>query len=734
MSDIKIGNIDAGQLLENTIKTGQDTIKNAEKGLGQLLGINKANAPNESPLQQLSNIGQNIVNTAQNLENNIVNFGASFLKSNLNIPFNNNAKSNNSSNLSDSILQNGSTGTDVKNLQQALANLGFSPGDIDGDFGSQTQAALTAFQQAAGISADGIYGPETKAALNSFNNTDSIAAKPKSNPTNTTTNTPNNTPATNSSSNNNTTKTTTSQFSSLPNTSEINRLRQLANRPDVAALLNTIATTEGTKGQNGIDGYNVVVYGTVKDAPSDPGLVGKSNVKVPDLNYYHDIFVHVGPGLDADVSGRYQFQIETYHSLAKEIGLPEVKTPAPDYKGRTTSPVFTPEAQDLAAVRLLEKTGAIAALNRGDVAGAIEAAGTQWASLPTAGGGGIGDSTGQGHYSLTQATNIYQQALANTKNNPGAPYTKVSGGTVDGITQTSTNPAIAGLTPTSKNVNVSLISQQIQQGKVFKIGDKGEDVKQLKLMLGFKDPNGEFGKTTEEAVKAFQANNNIQQNGMVGKDTFAALKQATETSNVPAGVISSSKINGPLAISESGRRALNDMFKAGLANINAPTLGNCLNLVAGVESYSYINQAAKAGSPQWAKVFNDLFDRGPANSDEQYYTNGFAVGVGYLADKRPDIIEANGFRVIKGDGQTTVDSFLKQHPELKGAVMVVPKGQPGTSSTKGGDFFGPKGYGYGAGDIAVITNPSTGQVVADGGNGGTFNHNGATSWWIIVPK
>ena len=65
-----------------------------------------------------------------------------------------------------SILRLGMTGTAVADMQQLLCASGF-PIRIDGNFGKDTQAALLAFQKAAGLRCDGIYGPESRAALES---------------------------------------------------------------------------------------------------------------------------------------------------------------------------------------------------------------------------------------------------------------------------------------------------------------------------------------------------------------------------------------------------------------------------------------------------------------------------------------------------------------------------------------------------------------------------------------
>lgn len=62
-------------------------------------------------------------------------------------------------------LRRGDRGEDVKVLQRALRRAGFDAGNIDGIFGSRTEAAVRAFQRANGLQADGIVGRRTWAAL-----------------------------------------------------------------------------------------------------------------------------------------------------------------------------------------------------------------------------------------------------------------------------------------------------------------------------------------------------------------------------------------------------------------------------------------------------------------------------------------------------------------------------------------------------------------------------------------
>lgn len=65
------------------------------------------------------------------------------------------------------VLQQGSKGPEVAALQQAL-NRQLSPGPgltVHGEFGPRTEAAVTRFQEQAGIAVDGLVGPRTMLAL-----------------------------------------------------------------------------------------------------------------------------------------------------------------------------------------------------------------------------------------------------------------------------------------------------------------------------------------------------------------------------------------------------------------------------------------------------------------------------------------------------------------------------------------------------------------------------------------
>lgn len=68
-----------------------------------------------------------------------------------------------------SSLKVGSTGSQVRDVQRRLRELGYLTNSPDGDFGPTTEAAVIAFQLANGLTADGVVGSRTLEKLNSNN-------------------------------------------------------------------------------------------------------------------------------------------------------------------------------------------------------------------------------------------------------------------------------------------------------------------------------------------------------------------------------------------------------------------------------------------------------------------------------------------------------------------------------------------------------------------------------------
>ncbi|NES73056.1 MAG: peptidoglycan-binding protein [Okeania sp. SIO2D1] len=67
--------------------------------------------------------------------------------------------------LGERILKLGTFGSDVRELQERLRELGYYGGEIGEDYNSSTEAAVIRFQTNKGLQVDGIAGPNTLEAL-----------------------------------------------------------------------------------------------------------------------------------------------------------------------------------------------------------------------------------------------------------------------------------------------------------------------------------------------------------------------------------------------------------------------------------------------------------------------------------------------------------------------------------------------------------------------------------------
>lgn len=72
------------------------------------------------------------------------------------------------------LLENGSHGSAVRNLQRQLAARGYNPGSADGQYGKRTEAAVRQFQAKNHLQVDGRAGRNTFNALQADRNRDSF--------------------------------------------------------------------------------------------------------------------------------------------------------------------------------------------------------------------------------------------------------------------------------------------------------------------------------------------------------------------------------------------------------------------------------------------------------------------------------------------------------------------------------------------------------------------------------
>lgn len=98
--------------------------------------------------------------------------------------------------------------------------------------------------------------------------------------------------------------------------------------------------------------------------------------------------------------------------------------------------------------------------------------------------------------------------------------------------------------------------------KTIKRGDKGDEVARLQSLLNKNGyslvEDGDFGNKTEEAVKAFQKQHNLEVDGIVGRQTWNALGVKETTNSTNSKCVDSSVIYAPLTkcITKLANRAI----------------------------------------------------------------------------------------------------------------------------------------------------------------------------------
>ena len=143
-------------------------------------------------------------------------------------------------------------------------------------------------------------------------------------------------------------------------------LRKALLSANVQAFLRVIRAGESSQKQ---DAYRTLVGGTLFDSVADHP---RRRVYIPRLNVY------------STAAGAYQFLVGTWDECAKALGLPD----------------FSPASQDLAAVFLIRRRGALTDVLAGRVEKAIKKCAKEWASLP-------GSPYGQPVRTLPQALATY---------------------------------------------------------------------------------------------------------------------------------------------------------------------------------------------------------------------------------------------------------------------------------------------------------------------------------------
>jgi len=130
--------------------------------------------------------------------------------------------------------------------------------------------------------------------------------------------------------------------------------------PNIRAFLDMIAFAEGTPKYGSENGYNVLFGG----GTFDNGYVDHPRKKITRKMG--------GSSITSTAAGRYQFLERTWDAIVKQYG----------FRGR-----FIPEAQDLAAIKLIMERRAYDDIKDGRFEVAVDKCRNIWASLPGAGYG-----------------------------------------------------------------------------------------------------------------------------------------------------------------------------------------------------------------------------------------------------------------------------------------------------------------------------------------------------------
>lgn len=142
--------------------------------------------------------------------------------------------------------------------------------------------------------------------------------------------------------------------------------KELLKNPLVRGMLNTIRYAEGTAGE---DGYNTRVGGgKFSDLSKKPG----KKIYIKSIGDY------------SSAEGAFQILNGTWASVSKDLGLTD----------------FSPESQDIAAVELIKRRGALNDILNGNFEIAVNKLSPEWASLPK--------SDGKGTYKNQKAKSIQQ--------------------------------------------------------------------------------------------------------------------------------------------------------------------------------------------------------------------------------------------------------------------------------------------------------------------------------------
>lgn len=379
--------------------------------------------------------------------------------------------------LADGVLRQGERGPEIAALQTRLNALGFKDdrGNAlvpDGDFGNSTKQAVIALQRARDLDDDGIVGKDTFAALG--------------------------------------------QTAPIAQTPAPSAAVQPQTGVGTTALSNLIGSGEGD--------YNSYNRGVAGDSRTPINL---SDMTIAEIMRRQDL-----PRNDPDrlfAVGKFQIIPGTMEETVRNLGLDTSQKFTPALQERMFADYLVDEKRPAVKAYITGQSNGEAGLDRAQLALAQEFASV---ASPRTGRSYYDGDSGGNHSSIT--TTQVETAL----NQMRAQYqTNINNGQTPDAAYRALNGQAQGQTTAPMQITGAL------SDGVLKKGEHGPEIAVLQTQLnalGFKDakgnalmPDGDFGERTKQAVEAFQRSRDLVDDGVVGKDTLAALKKAEAASVAP---------------------------------------------------------------------------------------------------------------------------------------------------------------------------------------------------------